>query len=111
MVIHRFDARERNELENAFLAMVNKRVDAAVITEAAVFFGNPKVIAHLASKNDLPSTGFADFAQAGGLIGYGVNYLELYRRAAYFVDRILKGAKPAELPVEQPTKIEVVINL
>jgi putative ABC transport system substrate-binding protein len=106
VVIQLFKARKRNEFESAFLAMVNKRVDAAVITEDAVFIGNLKVIAKLALTDYLPSTGSTDFARASGLIGYSVNYLELFRRAAYFVDKILKGASPAELPVEQATKIE-----
>jgi putative ABC transport system substrate-binding protein len=111
VVIQRFEARKRNEFESAFLAMANKRVDAVVITEDAAFISNPKVIAKLALKNYLPSAGFTDFAQAGGLIGYSVNYLELFRRAAYFVDKILKGIEPADLPVEQATKFELVINL
>ena len=59
----------------------------------------------------MPSIGSKEYADEGGLIGYGVNILGLYRRAAYFVDRILKGAKPADLPVEQPTKFELVVNL
>jgi len=59
----------------------------------------------------LPSIGSKEYAEAGGLLGYGVNLLSLYRRAAYFVDLILKGARPADLPVEQPTKFELVINL
>jgi putative ABC transport system substrate-binding protein len=58
----------------------------------------------------LPSIGAREYAEAGGLIGYGVNILGLYRRAAYFVDRILKGAK-ADLPIEQPTKFELIVNL
>ena len=59
----------------------------------------------------MPSIGAKEYAEAGGLIGYGANILALYRRAAYFVDRILKGAKPADLPVEQPTRFEFVVNL
>src|SRR5262249_32836604 len=58
-----------------------------------------------------PSIGAREYAEAGGLIGYGVNILALYRRAAYFVDRILKGAKPADLPIEQPTKFALIVNL
>jgi putative ABC transport system substrate-binding protein len=62
------------------------------------------------ANNRLPSVGFVNLAQVGGLIGYGVNFPDLWHRAAYFVDRILKGAKPADLPVQQPTKFQLVIN-
>jgi len=65
----------------------------------------------LVAKQRLPSIGRAEFAEAGGLIGYAVNFFDLYRRAAIFVDKILKGAKPADLPVEQPMKFEFFINL
>ena len=71
----------------------------------------PRAIADLAAKHKLPSAGFKEFAEAGGLIGYGVNFLENYRRAAVFVDKILKGTKPTDLPVERPMKFEFVINL
>jgi putative tryptophan/tyrosine transport system substrate-binding protein len=111
LVIPTFEARRPNEFESAFVAMANKRVDAVAIIEDAVFLPNPRVIADLASKNRFPSAASTEFAQAGGLIGYGVHRLELFRRAAYFVDKILKGAKPADLSVEQPTKFEVVANL
>ena len=62
-------------------------------------------------QNTLPSIGAKEYAEAGGLIGYGANILNLYRRAAYFIDKILKGSKPADLPIEQPTRFDFVINL
>jgi putative ABC transport system substrate-binding protein len=82
-----------------------------VILEDAVFVSSAKGIADLASRYRLPSAGFNEFAAAGGLIGYGVDFLAMYRRAAVFVDKILKGAKPADIPVEQATRFEFGINL
>jgi putative ABC transport system substrate-binding protein len=72
---------------------------------------NLKRIAGFALKSRLPSVGITQFVHSGGLISYAADLADSYRRVAYFVDRILKGAKPAELPVEQPTKFELVINL
>jgi ABC-type uncharacterized transport system substrate-binding protein len=75
-------------------------------------FANRNQLVDLAAKNRLPAMyPLADYVKAGGLISYGVNNLDLFRRAATYVDKILKGAKPADLPVEQPTKFELVINL
>ena len=99
------------EFEVAFAAMAKGRVDAVVVTEDGEFAASFGAIAALSAANKLASIGSPEYAQAGGLIGYGVNLLGLYRRAAYFVDRILKGAKPADLPIEQPTKFELVVNL
>jgi putative ABC transport system substrate-binding protein len=99
------------EFDRAFAAMVRSRVDSVIVTEDGEFEPSFGTIARLALGNSLPSIGSKEYADEGGLIGYGVNILGLYRRAAYFVDRILKGAKPADLPVEQPTKFELVINL
>jgi putative ABC transport system substrate-binding protein len=82
-----------------------------VVTEDGEFAASFRAIAALALANKLPSIGAAQYAEAGGLIGYGVDILSLYRRAAYFVGRILKGAKPADLPVEQPSRFELAINL
>jgi putative ABC transport system substrate-binding protein len=100
-----------SEFSPAFAAMTKSRVGSVVVTEDGEFAASFRTIAALALANKLPSIGAREYAEAGGLIGYGVNILDLYRRAAYFVDRILKGAKPADLPVEQPTKFELVINL
>jgi putative ABC transport system substrate-binding protein len=111
MGLQQFPARGPNEFGGAFSAMTTSRVDAVVIIEDPFFRASAGVLAGLAMQKRLPSAGFKEFAEAGGLLGYGVDILELFRRAAYFVDRILKGAKPADLPVEQPTKFELVINL
>jgi putative ABC transport system substrate-binding protein len=74
-------------------------------------FANEKRIVDFALKSRLPSIGTREYVDAGGLMYYGADLADSYRRVAYFVDKILKGAKPAELPVEQPTKFELVINL
>jgi putative tryptophan/tyrosine transport system substrate-binding protein len=74
-------------------------------------FANAKLIADLAIRNRLPSMGFREYCDAGGLAAYGVDYRQIWRRAAVFVDKILKGAKPADLPIEQATRFEFVINL
>jgi putative ABC transport system substrate-binding protein len=100
-----------SEFDRAFAAMAVSRVDSVVVTEDGEFAPSFGTIASLALGNGLPSIGAQEYADAGGLIGYGVDILGLYRRAAYFVDRILRGAKPAALPVEQPTKFELIVNL
>jgi len=104
-------AQGSGQFDRAFAAMAGSRVDSVVVTEDGEFAAHFRAIAALALKNRLPSIGAKEYAEAGGLIGYGANILALYRRGAYFVDRILRGAKPADLPVEQPTKFELVFNL
>jgi ABC-type uncharacterized transport system substrate-binding protein len=99
-----------SEFSSAFAALTKSRVQAVVVTEDGEFAPSFKAIAALATANRLASIGATEYGDAGGSIGYGVNILRLYRRAAYFVDRILKGTKPADLPIEQPTAFELVIN-
>ena len=109
--LQRFEVRGAEEFKNAFAAMTKQRVDAVALPEDDFLNANQNEVAELVAKQRLPSIGRAEFAEAGGLIGYAVNFFDLYRRAAIFVDKILKGAKPADLPVQQPTKFEFVINL
>jgi putative ABC transport system substrate-binding protein len=109
--IHQFDVRDRSALEGAFAAMAAKRVDGLVIFDDAVLLANAGSVAALALKQRLPSSGWADFALEGGLIAYGVNFPDMFRRAAWFVDKILKGAKPGELPIERASRFETIVNL
>ena len=105
------EAQGPSEFDRAFASMAKRGVDAVVITEDGEFAASFGAIATLAVANKLASIGAQEYAKAGGLIGYGVDLLGLYRRAAYFVDKILKGSKPADLPIEQPTRFELVINI
>ena len=104
-------AQSPSEFSPAFAAISKSRVDSVVVTQDGKFAASFRAIATLALANKLPSIGAREYAEAGGLIGYGADILRLYRRAAYFVDRILKGAKPGDLPIEQPTKFELIVNL
>jgi putative ABC transport system substrate-binding protein len=100
------------DLEGAFSAATSKAASAFIMLPSLVFGNNLKAVTYLALKSRLPGIFWrADFAEVGGLMAYGANQLEQSRRAAYVVDKILKGAKPAELPVELPKKVELVINL
>jgi ABC-type uncharacterized transport system substrate-binding protein len=98
--------------EAAFLAMIRERPDALLILGDIVFLVHRARLADLAVKSGLPSiTGLREHAEAGTLLAYGPSLPDMYRRAATHVDKILKGAKPADLPVEQPMKFELVLNL
>ena len=92
--------------------MAKGRVDALVVQDDTIFGeANARTIAELAARQRLLAIGSNGFAEAGGTIGYGRTDAELYRRGAYFVDRILTGAKPGDLPIEQSTRFELVINM
>jgi putative tryptophan/tyrosine transport system substrate-binding protein len=101
-----------DDFASAFSAMTKERAEAFIVLPSPMLFGEHKLIVTLAAQNRLPGMYQArEFVDAGGLMSYGVNLPDLFRRSATHVDKILKGAKPAELPVEQPTKFELVINL
>jgi putative ABC transport system substrate-binding protein len=106
-------ARAPEEFEPAFRAMTQARADALLVVSDAVYSGAHRArFVDLSSRHRLPTMyGLDYYTTAGGLMAYGPNATEPYRRAAYFVDRLLRGANPAELPVEQPTKFEFVVNL
>jgi putative ABC transport system substrate-binding protein len=106
------DARGPGEFDAAFSAMKRERSGALLILADPMFFGERKRLADLATRSRLPAiSGVSEFADAGILMAYGASLSDLHRRAAAYVDKILKGTKPGDLPVEQPTKFSLVINL
>ena len=110
--LHSMEIRNANDFENAFAETTKAASTALAVTSSQFINSHFKQIVDLARKNQLPAIGArGDFAESGGLMSYGADQAELLRRAAVFVDKILKGAKPADLPVEQPTKFELIINL
>jgi putative ABC transport system substrate-binding protein len=109
--LQQFEVRRPEEFNDAFATMTKERVDAVVVHEDAMLLANDKVIAELAARTRIPLAGSKELAKVGGLIGYGVNFLDMWRTSAVFVVKILKGAKPGELPIQRPINIELVINL
>jgi len=106
------EARGPNEFDGAFAAMAKERVGALLVLSDAIFGSHGTRLADLAARSRLPAAfGVRDDVEAGGLMSYGPSILDSYRQAATYVDKILKGAKPADLPVEQPMKFELVLNL
>ena len=106
------DVLSARDIETAFRAASNGRADAVLVLSNRVQFSERTQIAEFAVKSRLPVIyGRPEYVEAGGLMNYGVSFTDLDRRAASYVDKILKGAKPADLPVEQPTKFEFIINL
>jgi putative ABC transport system substrate-binding protein len=104
--------RDPSEFEGAFAAMAKDGARALLVQAAPIFNDDPQRVVDLATKHRLPGMfEIKEFAEVGGLMSYGPDRERMFRRAATYVDKILKGAKPAELPVEQPTKLEFVINL
>ena len=107
-----FEVRAPGDLDRVFAQMIAARCDALFVQSDTMFTANVRPITRLALAHRLPSaSAIYDFAEAGGLITYGVDRLEGYRRAAVFVDRLRKGAKPADLPIEQASRFELVVNM
>lgn len=112
LLLQPLEVREAREFDRAFVAMTRQRADAMFGTPGALTFAHRQVLVDLAATHRIPAMwGHRSFVDAGGLMSYAVNLYDQNRQAAAFVDKILKGAKPGDLPVEQPTKFELVINL
>jgi putative ABC transport system substrate-binding protein len=112
ILAHSLEVRTFADLEKVLRDTITLRVGGLVVLPAPVLFENVKLIADFAIQNRLPSTfHLREFPTVGGLVSYGVDRSDLFRRAATYIDKILKGANPATLPIEQPTKFELVINL
>jgi putative tryptophan/tyrosine transport system substrate-binding protein len=111
LVPYLLDVRRAEDLGSAFERAIRERADAMMVGRGAVSLNSARQIADLALRHRLPTMfPSRDFVQVGGLMAYGVNYAELYRRSAKFVDKIFKGARPGDLPVEEPTNFELVVN-
>jgi putative ABC transport system substrate-binding protein len=104
-------AHSPDDFDAAFAQITKARAEAVALYEDALFVAHVSRLAALAARHRLPSVGFREYADAGGLLAYGVDFPDVWRRAAGFADRIFKGAKPAELPMEQPGKFDTVVNL
>ena len=110
LTLHQFDARSAADFDSVIVSMA-ANVGAFVLLDDAVLIAGAPAVAKLALQRRLPSIGFPDYATAGGLMAFGVDFADLFRRAATFVSKILKGAKPGELPFERATKFETIVNL
>jgi putative ABC transport system substrate-binding protein len=111
IVLEPIGIRASGELEAAFSMMAAREINALAVIEDPVITVNIGQVADLAIQHHLPSVGFKEWPEAGGLLTYDCNIIPMFRRTATYVDKILKGAKPGELPIEQPTKFELIVNL
>jgi putative ABC transport system substrate-binding protein len=106
-----FQVSDPSGFESAFNAMANSRIDAIAVFEDPMLIVNAGAIGALALKHRLPLIGFKEIAEGGGLVSYGVNFPDMFRQSARLIDKILKGWKPSDIPVEQVTRFELMINL
>ena len=111
LTLHQFDVRAPAQFESSFAALAEKRLRALVVFDDAVLLSHARPLAALALKHRIAAVGWLDFALDDGLLAYGVNFPDMFRRAATYVDKIFKGAHPGDLPVERATKFETILNL
>jgi putative tryptophan/tyrosine transport system substrate-binding protein len=109
--LQQFPVRSANELGSVFDKLKQMHAEAVEVSDEGIFNVNIQAIAELSLQRRLLSIGSKELAQVGGLIGYGVDFIAMFRRAAVFVDKILKGSKPADIPIEQAAKFQFVLNL
>ena len=109
--LHQFAVKANADFPEAFATMAKRRVEAVAITEDPLLNANMPVAAALSATHRLPGIGLTTFAEAGGLLGYSANRPLLYGRSATFIDKILKGARPGDLPIERATKFDLIVNL
>jgi putative ABC transport system substrate-binding protein len=110
ITLQRLEVRTLEEVEAAF-ARAKTQVEGVVVVDEGLFIANAGRVAQLALKHGLPTIGFRQYCEAGGLAAYGVDLVHIWRRSMALVDKIFKGAKPADLPIEQATRFELLINL
>ena len=110
MELQSFEVVTTADFESAFAAMAKQRISAVVVADHPLFVVNAKTVADLAAARRMLSIGFSGYSAQGGALDYGVDFFVLWRRVGYFVDKILKGAKPGDIPIEQPTKFDFGVN-
>jgi putative tryptophan/tyrosine transport system substrate-binding protein len=107
--VYRLPVRGPNAFADALSSLIAENVEALVLVDDGMLIANAQEFGAMSSAQRLASVGFSEFARGGGLLGYGVNFPAMFSRAAILVDRLLKGAKPGDLPIEQATKFEMVV--
>jgi putative tryptophan/tyrosine transport system substrate-binding protein len=109
--VYRLPVRGPNAFVGALASLIAENIEALVLVDDGMLIANAQEFGGMSAAQRLASIGFTEFARGGGLLGYGVNFPAMFSRAAILVDRLLKGAKPGDLPIEQATKFEMVMNL
>ena len=109
--VQQIAVRAPNEVESVFSSSVAGNTEGVVLVDDGMLIANAGVLGPIITKLRLPSIGFTEFAQGGGLMGYGVNFPRMFRQAALLVDKVLKGVRPADLPIEQAVRFDLIFNL